>query len=334
MTTSHPDEPDEPIAEGVWYGVARSSALSRRRPLPLTRLGRRIVLWRDADGAALAAPAACPHRHADLGLGRVRDGELECPYHGFRFGRDGACTAVPCEGDDYVIPAGLHLRTLPLREEHGFLWLWHGAVPAALPPVPWIPELPDRTAAMTAVEDTWDVPFSRVVEGLLDLHHVPFAHRKVSPPGYTRLDPYEAHVDDDGVIRSHGTLRKPHEPGSGVTLHLDAVFPATLRIGFGAGAFGAVVACPVDGGRTWIAAHYHQTWLPIPVLGHALTWAFMWSDWKLVLPDDYRMARSSDPLPADPRSECLVPADKAISLWHRARRSALASQRRAERAQA
>ncbi|HLT39256.1 MAG TPA: Rieske 2Fe-2S domain-containing protein, partial [Enhygromyxa sp.] len=90
-------EPEPVIIPECWYAIAEARAVRGDRPLGLERLGRRLVLWRDAAGEVACLPAACPHRGADLSLGRVRAGEIECRYHGFRFASSGACTAVPCE---------------------------------------------------------------------------------------------------------------------------------------------------------------------------------------------------------------------------------------------
>ena len=89
-----------------WYPVLEASQLGRK-PVGVTRLGRRLVLWRDAAGSAVALPSRCPHRGAALKQGRVVDGELTCPWHGFRFAPDGACTRMPCEGTEATPPRAL-----------------------------------------------------------------------------------------------------------------------------------------------------------------------------------------------------------------------------------
>ena len=61
-------DPQAQVLPNLWWAVWPSSLLTTA-PVSLTRLGERIVLWRDADGAAKAALSACPHRSADLGLG-------------------------------------------------------------------------------------------------------------------------------------------------------------------------------------------------------------------------------------------------------------------------
>ena len=52
----------------LWYPVAPSWKV-RNAPIGITRLGERIVLWRDGDGMAHALEDRCPHRGARLSLG-------------------------------------------------------------------------------------------------------------------------------------------------------------------------------------------------------------------------------------------------------------------------
>jgi|GEM_PF-1546417 len=194
-----------------WYAVARASTLGAKQPLGVERLGQRLVLWRDTSGAVRCADAACPHRGADLGLGRVLQGQLECPYHGFRYDAAGACTLTPCEGAETKPSRALCLRLHPVREAHGLLWVYLGAPSSKpLPELPWIPGAcePDRHGATT--EAVWNARFSRVMD----------AHRRYAPPGYTRLDPYEVRVED-GLIRTQGGLRKQAAaPGTGLRFEI------------------------------------------------------------------------------------------------------------------
>ena len=103
-----------------WYPVLESRKL-RGRPLGIKRLGQEMVLWRDQAGRARAALDRCPHRGARPSHGQVIDGELQCPWHGFRFGADGACRLMPCEGRDASIPSGMRLDLVPAQEAHGLL---------------------------------------------------------------------------------------------------------------------------------------------------------------------------------------------------------------------
>lgn len=50
--------------------------------------GEDLVIFRSGDGVA-ALPDRCGHRAMRLSAGRVRDGRVECPYHGWQWDRDG-----------------------------------------------------------------------------------------------------------------------------------------------------------------------------------------------------------------------------------------------------
>ncbi|MCA9672489.1 MAG: aromatic ring-hydroxylating dioxygenase subunit alpha [Myxococcales bacterium] len=106
-----------------WYIACRSEALSGKKPLACTLLGIPLVLFRDGDGRAHALLDRCPHRNVPLSLGAVRDGQLECGYHGWRFSGDGACRFVPglCGPHE---ARGRRVEAFATRELDGFVWVY------------------------------------------------------------------------------------------------------------------------------------------------------------------------------------------------------------------
>ena len=50
----------------------------------------------------------CPHRSADLAFGRLEDGGLRCPFHGWLFDAEGKCLETPAEprGRDCATTSG------------------------------------------------------------------------------------------------------------------------------------------------------------------------------------------------------------------------------------
>ena len=77
-----------------WHPVAGCTDVAGQ-PLAALLLGQPLVLWRDAAGFIQAWADQCPHRGARLSLGRVCQGRLECPYHGWQFESSGQCVQVP-----------------------------------------------------------------------------------------------------------------------------------------------------------------------------------------------------------------------------------------------
>ena len=71
------------LLAGTWLPVARTEDL-RDGVVAANILGTELVVFA-VDGTVTVAAAACPHRGAALWLGRITDGALECPYHGWLF---------------------------------------------------------------------------------------------------------------------------------------------------------------------------------------------------------------------------------------------------------
>jgi hypothetical protein len=168
----------------------------------------------------------------------------------------------------------------------------------------------------------WPVRLSRVVEAMLDMHHVPFAHPLVTPPGVVRLDPYEARFDEQGVLRSRGRLRREGAT-RGWDMQLDLLPPGVLHVAVSPRIGGVVALAPVDAEHTWIGMRYYAR---VPVLGalplvdRIAAELAVFLELGLVQPDDLRMVANAWPRTGGIEHAHLVHADKAIGLWHAWRR--------------
>jgi phenylpropionate dioxygenase-like ring-hydroxylating dioxygenase large terminal subunit len=130
-----------PIPFG-WFQVAFPDDLAPGEVTALRYFARDLVLWRDDAGDHHLHDAFCPHLGAHLGVGgTVEAGELVCPFHGWRYDAQGACTNVPYSARTN---RKARLRTYPTVVRNGFVLAWyhpHGAPPAW--DVPVIPEIGD-----------------------------------------------------------------------------------------------------------------------------------------------------------------------------------------------
>lgn len=208
-----------------WYPLLQSSKLGRK-PVGVRRMGERLVLWRDGDGRPVCMRDRCPHRGVALSRGRVRDGALECGYHGFRYGRDGQCLRMPCEGEDARIPAGLRAHTLPVEERYGLVWLFWGHADER-PEIPWFDFIGERRRGTAEAAIEWPLNYVRTLESNFDLHHTPWLHGSIVPVG-TRLDPFE--VETNGTrISARGELRRPGKR-SGMPFRVEFVAPSVTYI--------------------------------------------------------------------------------------------------------
>ncbi|MDZ4103156.1 MAG: aromatic ring-hydroxylating dioxygenase subunit alpha [Hydrogenophaga sp.] len=169
----------------LWHPVIASHQV-REAPVACALLGQPLVLWREPghDGDRVHAWAdQCPHRGAQLSLGRVLIGvhgaRLECPYHGWQFGHTGQCQHIPAS-PDFMPPAGHVATVFEARERYGLVWVRLQAPKARLGALDDIPvfaageDLAWRRVVCGPYELNTSAP--RLVENFLDLSHFGFVH--------------------------------------------------------------------------------------------------------------------------------------------------------------
>ena len=144
------------------------------RPHAATLLDEPIVLWRDRAGTLHAFRDLCVHRGTALSLGAVRDDELECAYHGWRYRGDGACTRIPQLADPTRVPARARAVTYRALERYGIAWV---ALDEPRWPLPEVPELTDPDWRIVRCGPfAWRAGASRQVENFTDFGHFAFVH--------------------------------------------------------------------------------------------------------------------------------------------------------------
>jgi nitrite reductase/ring-hydroxylating ferredoxin subunit len=123
MSGSASRYPFTPYPDG-WYHVAKSTELAAGDVRPIHYFGRDLVLFRTEGGEAVVFDAHCPHLGAHLGYGGCVVGEsIRCPFHHWRFGRDGACVDVPYQTRGRLPAVGL--ARWPVDERSGLILVWH-----------------------------------------------------------------------------------------------------------------------------------------------------------------------------------------------------------------
>ncbi len=212
----------------AWYIACEAKALSGRKPLARTLLGRPLALYRDGDGAPGALLDRCPHRNVPLSRGEVADGCLTCPYHGWQFDRAGACQRVP----GLVGPAqakGRQVEAHAAVEQEGYVWIWGrpDVEPVGLPPR--FPHLGE--AGYHTVRDVFDAEATlhAVAENALDVPHTAFLHRGLFRTDGARrtLDvvvrrwAHQVEAEYLGEQRPEGLIGRILAPQGGALVHFD-----------------------------------------------------------------------------------------------------------------
>lgn len=116
--------PVEAAQRSGWWPVGRLDDLGVG-PVAVQAGTTTWTAFRAAPDAPVSVVAArCPHRLVRLSHGEVVEGSLQCPYHGWRFGPDGACRLVPSNGPDAAVPPRADLAVpWGVRTEDGVLWV-------------------------------------------------------------------------------------------------------------------------------------------------------------------------------------------------------------------
>ena len=100
-----------------WYAVLDSDEVKPGRPVGVTRLGEKLVFWRDSHGRVSCQRDVCAHRGAALSAGKVLGDTVQCPFHGLRYDASGRCTSIPANGKESPVPAAL--PAVPLSRAGG-----------------------------------------------------------------------------------------------------------------------------------------------------------------------------------------------------------------------
>lgn len=168
-------EPD--LALGLrerWYPVLPSRFVEAGgRPVGITRLGEKLVLWRDARGALHAQADRCPHRAVPLSRGTNEGDRLRCSYHGVEVGPDGTVLAVP--GQPGCALEGRRLvKTYPAEECADAVWLWFGG-PAPAPFNPPEQLVAPEWSRFCCYAD-WNASWRYIYDNLMDPMHGTYLH--------------------------------------------------------------------------------------------------------------------------------------------------------------
>ncbi|MDH7794016.1 phenylpropionate dioxygenase-like ring-hydroxylating dioxygenase large terminal subunit [Beijerinckia sp. GAS462] len=159
-----------------WYGLAWAEELLATPLLARRILGMDMVVFRDAKGRPTALRDRCPHRFAPLSRGVLKDGTVQCSYHGLRFDGAGGCVENPFGR----VPPRAAVEKFTVVERDQMLWIWPGDAAKATPDT--IPDFSFQNR--DGIDGDWVVfgythvqaNYQLETDNLLDLSHTEFLH--------------------------------------------------------------------------------------------------------------------------------------------------------------
>ncbi len=204
---------DDPVLINDWHPVASVRQLSNMPVMSNRLLGEDIVIWRSADGYHVWQDL-CLHRGAKLSLGKVHNGEqIACAYHGWRFGKDGACVHIPAHPDQ-IPPSKARAKTYHAVERYGLIWACLGEPSND---VPIMPEFEDARfgAAVCGPFTHIRAHGPRLIENYLDAAHFPFVHEgMLGDPARAAMPEFEVRRTATGIESDPIFVYQPDPYGS------------------------------------------------------------------------------------------------------------------------
>ncbi|MFD1522883.1 Rieske 2Fe-2S domain-containing protein [Pseudonocardia yunnanensis] len=145
-------------------------------PVRVRLLGEDLVAFRDTNGRVGLVQENCPHRGASLYFGRNEECGLRCPYHGWKFDADGACTDMPSEPPTSVFKDKVRITAYPTHESGGIVWTYMGPADTMTPFRDFgTDSLEPEHVQATKMHSTCN--WVQAMEGNLDTSHISWLHQ-------------------------------------------------------------------------------------------------------------------------------------------------------------
>ena len=105
-----------------WHCIGTVKEFSDGTPHAIEAFGTKLVVWADAEGEIKILDSYCRHLGGDLSDGSVKDGNIACPFHDWRWGGDGKCKGIPYAKR---VPLRARTRAWTTMVRHGQVFVWH-----------------------------------------------------------------------------------------------------------------------------------------------------------------------------------------------------------------
>jgi 5,5'-dehydrodivanillate O-demethylase len=333
LTRVGPGTPMGKYLRCFWHPVAASAELKKDAELPVMPvkiLGERLALFRSEDGSLGLVAERCPHRGAALSYGMVDNGGIRCPYHAWKFDKQGQCVDQPAEPDYGPLKNEIRISAYPVQEVGGLIWAYLGPAPAPLLP---------RWEFVVRDDYEQDVGISRmpcnwlqVAENTMDPVHIEFLHMMYT--NYVRKRkglptiPLRKHKKLAFELFEYGIIKKrlwegDSEDSQEWTVGHPQIFPCTAQVSYHDGWVQFQIRVPVDDHNTnlyWYNCRRRKTGQPPRI--EVPMWDNPWAspDGKYI-PDQLNaqdmMVMISQGEITDHAAENLASSDKGVVMYRR-----------------
>src|SRR5579871_4570715 len=176
VTRTGPGTPGGEFMRRYWQPVGTSEeVVAGAQPRQIRILGEDLVIFRDDQRRVGLLGLHCSHRLTSLGYGRVEDGGIRCPFHGWLYDVHGHCLEQPAEPEGSTFSQRIQHRAYPCQELGGLIFAYLG-------PAERMPLLP-RYETLVREDGTRKVDYYPInsnylqnLEGAFDTIHAAYLH--------------------------------------------------------------------------------------------------------------------------------------------------------------
>jgi len=168
-----------------WYVIGRSNNFLSNKPYPVQIWNTKYVVWKNRTGEYSALDDACTHKGAALSSGKICNGNIACPYHGYEFNVNGTLSKVP--GICFRPSPVYNLNKYNIVEKNGWVYMntmsvkdqeaikTENASFVSTDNIYTEPEI-DKNCSVVHLDMEYNC-YSRVLsENSLDIMHIAFVH--------------------------------------------------------------------------------------------------------------------------------------------------------------
>jgi len=237
-----------------WFSVSETDDLAVGQTKAAYYFGTHLVVWRDETGEAHVQDAFCPHLGAHLGHGgTVRNCEIECPFHGWKFNAEGENTDIPYSERTNK---KAKLKTYPVTEVNGFVFAWYH--PQDAPPS-WEMEAvteigTDDFAGPKKSRHVVQAGIQEMAENAVDSAHFRYVHNVAEVPEIVRYDM----IDHQTFMESLQRFPTPRGVVDG-QINAQQMGPGSSIVRFN-GIIDTILvsaSTPIDAGQTETRFHFY-----------------------------------------------------------------------------
>ncbi len=186
--------------KNYWYIAGQSHELKPNQVIQRKILNEWCALFRDEKGQVVALQDRCPHRNFKLSKGYVKDGKLQCPYHGWVFDKDATVVAIPSEGKEFTAIKSRCAKKFETLEQDDFIYVRLEKDEHFTPPPFPMPHYQEKGYKTVRLFNIFKNNVINCAENYVDVPHTVFVHDKIFR--VSRAEKINAIVErKDGTVR-------------------------------------------------------------------------------------------------------------------------------------